>query len=275
MMLVTTPTGSWTEGSMCWAAKSATRTSSAPARAAWGRAAPRPGTRRRAIGAATKATNPTGPAAAVATPARAVAHPSRASRLGSTCVPSPAAASSPSWRGRRACAATAVSGTRRASAPRIGQNWPQDDLALLARSPFCAVSTSDAAGNCDVTPRGDGPGFTHVLDPGTLALPDRPGNRRADSFHNILSNPHVGLLYLIPGAMDVLRVNGRARILTDAPFFDAMTLKGQRPKLALVVEIDEIFRHCSNALRRSGVWAPETWEGAADRPAVDHRPGGA
>ncbi|WP_433404055.1 MSMEG_1061 family FMN-dependent PPOX-type flavoprotein [Streptomyces sp. CA-146814] len=151
---------------------------------------------------------------------------------------------------------------------KVHDRLTEDDLALLARSPFCAVSTSDAAGNCDVTPRGDGPGFTHVLDPGTLALPDRPGNRRADSFHNILSNPHVGLLYLIPGAMDVLRVNGRARILTDAPFFDAMTLKGQRPKLALVVEIDEIFRHCSNALRRSGVWAPETWEGAAgDGPA--------
>ncbi|MGA5045020.1 MSMEG_1061 family FMN-dependent PPOX-type flavoprotein [Streptomyces arboris] len=146
---------------------------------------------------------------------------------------------------------------------KVHDRLTEDDLDLLARSPFCAVSTSDASGNCDVTPRGDGPGFTHVLDPGTLALPDRPGNRRADSFHNILSNPHVGLLYLIPGAMDVLRVNGRARILTDAPFFDAMTVKGQRPKLALVVEIDEIFRHCPNALRRSGVWAPETWEGAA------------
>lgn len=135
-----------------------------------------------------------------------------------------------------------------------------DDLDLLARSPFCALSTSDAAGNCDVSPRGDGPGFTHVLDSRTLALPDRPGNRRCDSFHNILSNPHVGLLYLIPGVMEVLRINGRARVYTDAPFFDAMTVKGRRPELALVVEIDEIFRHCPAALHRSGVWSPQTWE---------------
>lgn len=97
-----------------------------------------------------------------------------------------------------------------------------EDLDLPARSPFRALSTSDAAGSCDVSPRGDGPGFTLVLDAGTLALPDRPGNRRCDSFHNVLSNPHVGLLYLIPGVMDVPRVNGRARLLTDAPPFDAM-----------------------------------------------------
>ncbi|WP_435239513.1 MSMEG_1061 family FMN-dependent PPOX-type flavoprotein [Streptomyces sp. YPW6] len=145
---------------------------------------------------------------------------------------------------------------------KVHDRLTDDDLDLLARSPFCTLATSDADGNCDATPRGDTPGFTHVLDRGTIALPDRPGNRRADSFHNILSNPRVGLLYLIPGAMDVLRVNGRARILTDAPFFDAMTLKGQRPKLALVVEIDEIFRHCPASLKRSGVWAPQTWEGA-------------
>ncbi|MEV1044738.1 MSMEG_1061 family FMN-dependent PPOX-type flavoprotein [Streptomyces sp. NPDC049916] len=143
---------------------------------------------------------------------------------------------------------------------KVHDRLTEDDLALLARSPFCALSTSDASGRCDSTPRGDVPGFTHVLDDRTIALPDRPGNRRADSFHNILSNPRVGLLYLIPGAMDVLRVNGRARILTDAPFFDALTLKGQRPKLALVVEIDEIFRHCPASLKRSGLWAPETWE---------------
>lgn len=146
---------------------------------------------------------------------------------------------------------------------KVHDRLTEEDLDLLARSPFCALSTSDAAGNCDVSPRGDGPGFTLVLDAGTLALPDRPGNRRCDSFHNVLSNPHVGLLYLIPGVMDVLRVNGRARLLTDAPFFDAMTVKGRRPELALVVEIDEIFRHCPAALRRSGVWSPETWERAA------------
>ncbi|WP_405692285.1 MSMEG_1061 family FMN-dependent PPOX-type flavoprotein [Streptomyces sp. NBC_01185] len=156
----------------------------------------------------------------------------------------------------------------------LGEPWPlvvekvhdeltEDDLGLLARAPFCAVSTSDADGNCDTSPRGGEPGFTRVLDARTLVLPDLPGNRRGDSFHNILSNPHVGLLYLIPGAMTVLRINGRARILTDAPFFDEMAVKGRRPDLALVVDIDEIYLHCPASLKRSGVWAPETWEGAA------------
>ncbi|HWU05128.1 MAG TPA: MSMEG_1061 family FMN-dependent PPOX-type flavoprotein [Streptomyces sp.] len=157
----------------------------------------------------------------------------------------------------------------------LGEPWPividkvhdeltEGDLDLLARAPFCAVSTSDADGNCDTSPRGGAPGFTRVLDSRTLALPDLPGNRRGDSFHNILSNPHVGLLYLIPGVMTVLRINGRARILTDAPFFDGMAVKGRRPDLALVVEIDEIYLHCSASLKRSGVWAPRTWEGASE-----------
>ncbi|MGY0019993.1 MSMEG_1061 family FMN-dependent PPOX-type flavoprotein [Streptomyces sp. cg35] len=134
------------------------------------------------------------------------------------------------------------------------------DRELLARSPFCLLSTSDAHGNCDTSPRGDGPGFAHVVDPGTIALPDRPGNRRADSFHNVLQNPHAGLLFLIPGATDVLRINGRARILTDAPFFDDMTVKEQRPTLALLLEIDEIYLHCPQSLRRSGLWNPQSWE---------------
>ncbi|MFI6698866.1 MSMEG_1061 family FMN-dependent PPOX-type flavoprotein [Streptomyces sp. NPDC050509] len=133
-----------------------------------------------------------------------------------------------------------------------------EDLELLARSPFCLLSTSDGRGNCDASPRGDVPGFVRALDSRTLVLPDRPGNRRADSFHNILENRHVGLVHLVPGSTEVLRVNGRARILTDAPFFDGMPLKGQRPLLALLVEIDEIFRHCPAALHRSGLWRPES-----------------
>ncbi|AGJ57472.1 phosphohydrolase (MutT/nudix family protein) [Streptomyces sp. PAMC 26508] len=154
----------------------------------------------------------------------------------------------------------------------LGTPWPlvidkvhdeltEDDLDLLARAPFCAVSTSDADGNCDTSPRGGEPGFTRVLDSRTLVMPDLPGNRRGDSFHNILANPHVGLLYLIPGAMTVLRINGRARILTDAPLFDEMTVKGRRPDLALVVDIEEIYLHCPASLKRSGMWAPKTWEG--------------
>ncbi|QEU76471.1 pyridoxamine 5'-phosphate oxidase family protein [Streptomyces nitrosporeus] len=146
---------------------------------------------------------------------------------------------------------------------KVHDELTEADLGLLARAPFCAVSTSDADGNCDTSPRGGEPGFTRVLDARTLVLPDLPGNRRGDSFHNILANPHVGLLYLIPGAMTVLRINGRARVLTDAPFFDEMAVKGRRPHLALLVEIDEIYLHCSASLKRAGVWAPETWENAA------------
>lgn len=136
-----------------------------------------------------------------------------------------------------------------------------DDLDVLARAPFCLLATSDSRGNCDVSPRGDGPGFTHVVDASTIALPDRPGNRRGDSFHNILDNPHAGLLYLIPGSKDVLRINGRVRILTDAPFFDAMAEKGRRPALALLLEIEEIYRHCPQSLRRAGIWDPASWGG--------------
>lgn len=140
-----------------------------------------------------------------------------------------------------------------------------NDLEILARSPFCMVSTSDAQGNCDTSPRGDAPGFVHPLDASTVVLPDRPGNRRGDSFRNILENPHVGLLHLVPGGDDILRINGRARILTDAPFFDAMSVKGRRPRLAIVVEIDEIYLHCSQSLRRAGLWQPETWAQEAPR----------
>ncbi|WP_435303896.1 MSMEG_1061 family FMN-dependent PPOX-type flavoprotein [Streptomyces phaeoluteigriseus] len=155
----------------------------------------------------------------------------------------------------------------------LGEPWPvviekvhdrltDQDVGILARSPFCLLATSDAGGNCDVSPRGDGPGFTHVIDERTLALPDRPGNRRGDSFHNILDNPHAGLLYLVPGGKEVLRVNGRARILTDAPFFDAMTQDDRRPALALVLEIDEIYLHCPQSLRRAGLWNPASWSGS-------------
>lgn len=130
----------------------------------------------------------------------------------------------------------------------------------LAASPFCLIATADAEGNCDVSPKGDPPGFTLVLDDTTIAIPDRPGNRRADGFRNVLSNPHVGLVYLIPGRGDTLRINGRARLVRDAAFFDEMVVKGHRPRLALVVEIDQVFFHCAKAFMRSKLWHPETWD---------------
>ncbi|MGY1439994.1 MSMEG_1061 family FMN-dependent PPOX-type flavoprotein [Streptomyces reniochalinae] len=137
---------------------------------------------------------------------------------------------------------------------KVHQRLTDADLGILARSPFGILATSDAAGNCDASPRGGQAGFARALDRGTLALPDLPGNRRGDSFHNILENPHAGLVFLVPGSAEVLRVNGRARVLKDAPFFDAMAVKGRRPRLALLVEIDEIYLHCPQSLNRSQVW---------------------
>ena len=132
----------------------------------------------------------------------------------------------------------------------------------IAASPFCLVATSAADGSCDVSPKGDPPGFAAVLDDTTIAIPERPGNRRADGYRNVLTNPHVGLIFLIPGRPDTLRVNGRARLVSDAPFFDDMVVKGHRPVLALVVDVEQVFFHCSKAFLRSQLWDASTWAGA-------------
>ncbi|WP_214411154.1 pyridoxamine 5'-phosphate oxidase family protein [Sphaerisporangium fuscum] len=137
------------------------------------------------------------------------------------------------------------------------------DKEWLAASPFCLIATSDAGGACDVSPKGDPAGFTLVLDDTTIAIPDRPGNRRVDGFLNVLDNPHVGLIYLVPGRNETLRINGRARLVREAPFFDQMIVKGHRPALALVVEIEQIFFHCAKAFLRSALWKPETWNPGA------------
>ncbi|MEO6605429.1 MAG: pyridoxamine 5'-phosphate oxidase family protein [Aeromicrobium sp.] len=130
----------------------------------------------------------------------------------------------------------------------------------LAASPFCLVATSDAAGHCDVSPKGDPAGFALVVDDSTLAIPERPGNKRADGFSNILQNPYVGLIFFIPGRGDTLRVNGRATLLADAPYADQMVVKGHKPVVILEVAVEQIFFHCSKAFLRSSLWKPETWE---------------
>jgi PPOX class probable FMN-dependent enzyme len=137
------------------------------------------------------------------------------------------------------------------------------DKEWLAASPFCLVATSAADGTCDVSPKGDPPGFTLVLDDTTLAIPERSVNKRTDGFRNILSNPHVGLIYLVPGRTETLRINGRARLARDAAWFDQLIVKGHRPQLALVVEIETIFFHCAKAFLRSALWQPETWNPGA------------
>jgi uncharacterized protein len=138
----------------------------------------------------------------------------------------------------------------------------------IAASPYFMIATCDGSGQCDVSPKGDPPGSVHVLDDTTLVIPDRPGNRRVDSFLNVLSNPHVALLFLVPGRLDTLRVNGRARLIREARFFDDLVVKEHRPSLALLVEIDEVFFHCPKASKRSSVWQPETWPDPASLPST-------
>ena len=148
------------------------------------------------------------------------------------------------------------------------------DRLWLAASPFCLVATSGVDGRCDVSPKGDPPGFTVVLDDRTIELPERAGNRRADGFRNILTNPHVGLIHVLPGRTDTLRINGRARLVTDPDLLDRMVVKGHRPLLATVVEIEEVFHHCGKAFLRSELWDPATWDRAdhvPSRPRIAQR----
>jgi PPOX class probable FMN-dependent enzyme len=129
----------------------------------------------------------------------------------------------------------------------------------LAASPFCLIATSAPDGTCDASPKGDPPGFALALDDTTVVIPERPGNRRVDGYQNVLENPHVGLLFVVPGRTDTLRINGRATLVSDAPFFDRLVVKGHRPVLALVVHVEQLFFHCGKAFLRSELWDPDTW----------------
>lgn len=133
----------------------------------------------------------------------------------------------------------------------------------LANSPLCFVATTDSQGRVDVSPKGDPPGFVHIVDDGTIAIPERPGNKRVDGYLNVLANPHVGTLFVIPGRGDTVRVNGRARILSDADYFDNLAVAGKRPILALEITVEEVFFHCSKAFLRSDAWRPESWTPAS------------
>ncbi|HEX6953866.1 MAG TPA: MSMEG_1061 family FMN-dependent PPOX-type flavoprotein [Agromyces sp.] len=139
------------------------------------------------------------------------------------------------------------------------------DREFLAAASLAFVATSDEQGRLDVSPKGDPAGFARVLDDVTVAIPERPGNRRADGFHNVLRNPRVGLVFVVPGRGDTLRVNGRATIVRDAPFLDDMVIRGHRPALALLVDVEEVFFHCSKAFLRSQAWEPATWRPDAVR----------
>jgi PPOX class probable FMN-dependent enzyme len=139
---------------------------------------------------------------------------------------------------------------------------------FIALSPFVLLSTSSAAGRCDVTPRGDGAGFVAVLDEHTLVIPERPGNRRIDSLQNIIENPHAGLLFMIPGFDETLRVNGTARVLDDPELLATMAVQGKTPRLGVEVAVEEVFFHCARAFKRSKLWATETWGERSALPSL-------
>lgn len=139
-------------------------------------------------------------------------------------------------------------------------------VSFIKKSPLVFVSTSNSKGECDVSPRGDYPGFVSVLDDKLLLIPERPGNKRIDSIGNILVNPHVGLQFIIPGLEETLRVNGKAIITKDQLILKQFEFQGKIPVLGIGVEVEECFIHCAKAFKRSNVWKPESWLKKEDRP---------
>lgn len=146
---------------------------------------------------------------------------------------------------------------------------------FIARSPFVLVATADQGGSCDVSPKGGPAGFVEVLDERRLAIPDAPGNRLVYSLQNVVATGRAGLLFLIPGMEETLRVNGRACLTRDAVVLERLTREGKPPKVAIGLEVEEAFLHCAKAFKRSALWRPEDWpdrEGLASAAQIwrDH-----
>ena len=140
--------------------------------------------------------------------------------------------------------------------------------AFIGQSPFVLVATAGKNGRCDVSPKGDVPGFVRVIDERRFVIPDRPGNKRLDGMRNLLVNPHVGLIFLIPGREETLRVNGRAWITRDPGVLELCVVQEQTPLLAVGVEVEECFLHCAKAFRRSRLWSPATWPAPEALPSM-------
>jgi len=155
-----------------------------------------------------------------------------------------------------------------AAVDKITDHLDDNCLAFLAHSPFCCLSTSDAAGRCDCSPRGDYPGFVRALDRRTVVIPDRLGNNLADSMRNITENGHVGLLCFVPGMSETLRINGTAYITDDASLLGMLEQDHAVPDLAIVVRTEEVYLHCGRALLRAGLWDPDMQDLAAEVPTA-------
>ncbi len=140
--------------------------------------------------------------------------------------------------------------------------------AFIRRSPFLCLGTQNLDGRADVSPRGDPVGFVQILDQQTLAIPDRPGNNRLDTLVNIIANPSVGLLFIIPGFDDTLRVNGLATLVHDPEILESMSINDRIPKLAIVIKVTEVFMHCAKAFRRSHLWNPDHFQDRGEMPSL-------
>jgi hypothetical protein len=139
---------------------------------------------------------------------------------------------------------------------------------FISRSPFLCIGTSAADGKADVSPRGDPPGFVQVLDDNTIFIPDRPGNNRLDTMSNIVANPDVGLLFLIPGFEDALRVNGKATLVKDEKILERCAVNRKVPTMGIMVEINEAYLHCAKAVRRSKLWKAESQQDRKEMPTL-------
>ncbi|NDV00242.1 pyridoxamine 5'-phosphate oxidase family protein [Pseudoroseicyclus tamaricis] len=139
---------------------------------------------------------------------------------------------------------------------------------FLSRSPFLMMGTQDAAGRADVSPKGDKPGFVAPLDDVTLAIPDRPGNNRLDSWENLVDNPSIGLIFVIPGMAETLRINGEAKLTVDEELCARLGVDGRPAQAVCVVKIRELYMHCAKAFMRSELWKPETWPDRKELPSL-------
>ena len=139
---------------------------------------------------------------------------------------------------------------------------------LIERSPFLTIGTANVNGKADVSPRGDAPGFVLILDDNTIFIPERPGNNRADTLTNITENPNVGLLFLVPGYDETLRVNGRASVVKDETLLEQCAVRDRVPKLGIMVAVEEAYLHCAKAFRRSKLWDPESRQDRKEMPSL-------
>ncbi len=140
---------------------------------------------------------------------------------------------------------------------------------FIATSPFCLIASANPDGHLDISPRGDPAGCVQVVSDKLMAIPDRPGNKRVDTFHNVLLDPRVSLIFFVPGKMETLRIRGTAQICADSKFLDGMAVNDHAPKLALLVHVETVFAHCPKCVIRSNLWQPDEWPDSSHLPNMN------